>query len=1012
MDICHSAKAIDLAEAFVEAAGIDELETSAYAILTNPTPNTLTYKIAFKFDESVSAFNASLCRVVVVSTDTRAVSFATEKDQQITSDMIPIEAMVSGHDVVTPSSKRSRMRSRTKSNGEKKSSGGGSSSGSSGGGASSSSTSGGKRGSSASRGSSSSPSKKTALGSYLVLARTNPVSSTKDLRSEDVVPAAAAVGEEVRGEDTIGSSSLPLSASSEKWMGRWYDETNEQYVVRGEDGTYGTVPLSRDSASSSDSGRFRVRVPPFPVSKTTGLEPSVMDARISSPTEKFLSIQRKEDMLTIYWMHDTSQHWDIKIRSKRGGNKILSYFFTPNEMDVVLVSTTGLELYSFMESKRQWKRTMNHKKNVGCCWSLPSERLVVVSNTLPPIHAGLPVECTALQLQPKSIGSKSTSTFSSSSASDSLTSYTMIKHPKFSLDSGVLNDGKSVHVVRLYNRVYCVAIDHTNMTLNVVDVAGHGGGDNIAYSSSSSSSSSPPSTGGTSSSSGTGGSTNVASVARSFPLYGEGRMSMSLVDNLLCVHVPAIKVTLVYDIASEGDRPVANPMSLVCVPTPIDMVATKSFHTRVSSAPSSFTATSDPSGSERSTSSDQPTHRKTISSSASLALDAATNSSISTDPSTSSTTATDPSSPDHSDSADDETSLYFDPYDGGACSPLWPHYYVRSSPSTTTNSFGLTDSISLTRDVWSLRINLVEVRNLLLLFLDEIIILLFLLDCDDTFTMDSHVVFLSFFSYFFFFQALRSSFGSSPGIVAGFLMRRSDDGYISEDVRLRRMLSGGGGSPSGAARGTFAKSLLLSELLSSARQSVDLGKLVSAFNVLCRVYRIALSERTRRLGTTTSSSSSGGSSSSSSSSSSSGGSTSVSSSSADPSSSVLAEEHHTTTSASSSTAGRPKLQRRVSMASPMMTYQSVRTQGGMIVVLQRDVFKHVLQPMLTDATIGEGWTYAVMFEYLRSLQRFRIPGTFVCLFVVFLFLSLSLSLSLSLLVGPLLFLFYFCCSEK
>ena len=76
MDICHSAKAIDLAEAFVEAAGIDELETSAYAILTNPTPNTLTYKIAFKFDESVSAFNASLCRVVVVSTDTRAVQLS------------------------------------------------------------------------------------------------------------------------------------------------------------------------------------------------------------------------------------------------------------------------------------------------------------------------------------------------------------------------------------------------------------------------------------------------------------------------------------------------------------------------------------------------------------------------------------------------------------------------------------------------------------------------------------------------------------------------------------------------------------------------------------------------------------------------------------------------------------------------------------------------------------------------------------------------------------------------
>ena len=78
-------------------------------------------------------------------------------------------------------------------------------------------------------------------------------------------------------------------------------------------------------------------------------------------------------------------------------------------------------------------------------------------------------------------------------------------------------------------------------------------------------------------------------------------------------------------------------------------------------------------------------------------------------------------------------------------------------------------------------------------------------------------------------------------------------------------------------------------------------------------------------------------------------------------SSVLAEEHTTKTrtatngvaaggSASNTT---PHLQRRVSMASPMTTYQSVRTNGGMIVVLQRDIFKHVLQPMMMDTTISD-----------------------------------------------------------
>ena len=91
----------------------------------------------------------------------------------------------------------------------------------------------------------------------------------------------------------------------------------------------------------------------------------------------------------------------------------------------------------------------------------------------------------------------------------------------------------TVYLCRLYTRVYCVSLDTASMNLSVVDVAGS--------------------------------MDEQTPVARSFPLYGEGRMLLSVVDNLLCVHVPAIRVTLVYDIASEGDRPVANPMSLTCM---------------------------------------------------------------------------------------------------------------------------------------------------------------------------------------------------------------------------------------------------------------------------------------------------------------------------------------------------------------------------------------------------------------------------------------------------------------
>ena len=348
-------------------------------------------------------------------------------------------------------------------------------------------------------------------------------------------------------------------------------------------------------------------------------------------------------------------------------------------------------------------------------------------------------------------------------------------------------------------------------------------------------------------------------------------MFMSVVDHLLCVHVPTIKVTLVYDIASEGDRPVASPMSLVCVP---------------------------PSSNLQSLSTGVDTKRDTNSANIDVV---------------------------------DETSLYFDPYDDNESTPMWPCYYVRGS--TRKSTLGLMDAISVNRDVWSLRVNLVE--------------------------------------------ALRCSFGSSPGVVAGFLMRRNDDGYISEEARLLRVLEGKKEAP-----GTYAKSLLLSQLLSSAKQSVDLGKLVAAFNVLCRVYKIALTERTRRIGTMSSSSTTTTTTNTSKSSSTNvtlGGRN--SNGKLDEKSSVLAEEHHTTAGTKSSAASN--LQRRVSVASPMTTYQSVRTNGGMIVVLQRDVFKHVLQPMMMDSNIDNAWTYAVMFEYLRSLQRFHIPGKFCGIFVFF-----------------------------
>ena len=138
-------------------------------------------------------------------------------------------------------------------------------------------------------------------------------------------------------------------------------------------------------------------------------------------------------------------------------------------------------------------------------------------------------------------------------------------------------------------------------------------------------------------------------------------------------------------------------MSLVCVPTPTANNNKILHHQRVASGPP-------PSTNPTST---DTRHTKSISTSASLEEHLST-----TNTTTNTTTNSDQSANDRTngnlslsekDDEEEEVSLYFDPYDGESCSPLWPHYYVRRSSITTntaTTSLGLADPVSLSRDVW------------------------------------------------------------------------------------------------------------------------------------------------------------------------------------------------------------------------------------------------------------------------------------------------------------------------
>jgi hypothetical protein len=530
---------------------------------------------------------------------------------------------------------------------------------------------------------------------------------------------------------------------------------------------------------------------------------------------------------------------------------------------------------------------------------------------------GTPVECLCIVFN-EAAGSKA--------GKDGTSSLT--KLPKFFLDSGAVGgfiDAAAqrvltIHLCRLYTRIYCVSVDTVAMTLSVVDVAG-----------------SPH---------------EQTPIARSFPLYGEGRMFLSVVDNLLCVHVPAIRVTLVYDIASEGDRPVANPMSLVCVKSNnvggggggggggrrgsgsgsggsgADGIDVRSRNTTRESS-SNWRMSED------------FTRRSSSQSGASSSSLAANLINLNADGEHSTIATSSGGGGGGSgggdgggDASNHQDISQLDPY-GDDWQFHWPHWAVHTVKyvdSGGDNADGDEHSAAVLerREVWKLQVNLVA--------------------------------------------AIRCSFGSSPGVVTAFLMRRSLDGFMSSKVQRLRLKGK-------ETRGTYAKYLLLSELLSSARQGVDLGKIVAAFNVLSRVYRVALAERANQITAKkhrkgTRDRNKGGRAAGAGSAKQSSADGSESEAALNPSVSVLAEEHNKRDASGGADVGgnRSLLKRRVSMVPPAVSVQAVRTLGGMIVVLQRDVYKHIIQPLLADPSVNDDWAYAIMFEYLRSLQRFQIPG--------------------------------------
>ncbi|GAB2266866.1 hypothetical protein Dimus_001854 [Dionaea muscipula] len=281
----------------------------------------------------------------------------------------------------------------------------------------------------------------------------------------------------------------PIRCDIPESKGLFYDDANKLLLSPTSDQvlSWKVVPFDPNTVPSSD-----------PIS-----EGPVLSIRYSLDA-KVLAIQRSDNEIQ-FCNKETRETFSHRCRPE--SESILGFFWTDcSSCDIVLVKTSGLDLFSYDSELQKLRLVESKRLNVTWYTYTHESRLVLLASGL---------QCKSF-------------------AGFQLSSVGIVRLPKFEMmmaKSEVNNKpvlaAEDIHIITVYGRIYCLQVDKVAMLLHCYRFY-----------------------------------RDAVVPQGSLPIYSS-KIAVSVVDNVLLVHQVDAKVVILYDIFSDSRAPISAPLPLL-----------------------------------------------------------------------------------------------------------------------------------------------------------------------------------------------------------------------------------------------------------------------------------------------------------------------------------------------------------------------------------------------------------------------------------------------------------------
>ncbi|GAA0147153.1 hypothetical protein LIER_06921 [Lithospermum erythrorhizon] len=267
-----------------------------------------------------------------------------------------------------------------------------------------------------------------------------------------------------------------------------------------DDGNKLLLALTSDQVFSWKIAPFDPHIDPVPDPVSEG---PVVSMRYSFNSE-LLAIQRSSQELHI-WNKKSGQTFSQKCRFE--SESILGFFWTDcRTCDLVIVKTSGLELFSYNNESKSVNLVETKKMNVSWYIYTHESRLVLLSSGM---------QCKSLTgFQLSTVGIIRLPRFEMAMA-------------KYEANSKPVLAAEDVHIVTVYGRIYCLQLDRVAMQLHSYRFY-----------------------------------RDAVVQQGSLPIYSS-KIAVSVVDNILLIHQVDAKVVIIYDIFDDSSAPLSAPLPLL-----------------------------------------------------------------------------------------------------------------------------------------------------------------------------------------------------------------------------------------------------------------------------------------------------------------------------------------------------------------------------------------------------------------------------------------------------------------